>query len=254
MWRLDGKKALITGGTKGIGAAIAEQFLDLGAEIFVAARHQEDVDRRLAEWGNKFGENRARGMAADVRRAEDRAALVAAVRSQWGALDFLINNAGTNIRKRIQQYSLEEYQAIMDTNLTSQFDLCRLCYPLLQAGKDAAVVNISSVAGATHVQTGVPYGLTKAGIIQLTKNLAGEWGKEGIRVNAVAPWYITTPLTAPLMEHPEYMRKIIDRTPMGRVGAPEEVAAAVAFLCMPAASYITGHCLPVDGGFLIYGF
>lgn len=116
------------------------------------------------------------------------------------------------------------------------------------------VINISSVAGQKHLRTGSIYGMTKAAIIQLTKNLAAEWAEDGIRVNAVAPWYIKTPLAETVLMNKVYYNTVISRTPMKKIGKPEDVSAAVAFLCMPAADYITGQCISVDGGFTIYGF
>jgi Tropinone reductase 1 len=106
----------------------------------------------------------------------------------------------------------------------------------------------------THVRTGAAYGMAKAALHQLTRNLACEWAGDGIRVNSVAPWYIRTRRTSPLLADPDYLDEVLERTPLGRIGEPEEVAAAVAFLCLPAASYITGECIAVDGGFLRYGF
>jgi len=125
---------------------------------------------------------------------------------------------------------------------------------MLKKSESGAVVNIISVAGLTHLRTGTPYGMTKAAINQLTKNLSVEWATVGIRVNAVAPWYTRTSLVEKLLENKEYLKAVIDRTPLGRIAEPEEIASAVAFLCMPAASYITGQCIATDGGFTINGF
>ena len=115
-------------------------------------------------------------------------------------------------------------------------------------------MSVASVAGLTHLRTGAPYAMSKAAIIQLTRNLACEWAADGIRVNCVAPWYIDTPLVQPVLQDPQYLKDILDRTPMARIGTPQEAAAAIAFLAMPAASYITGQCLAVDGGFSQFGF
>ncbi|MCY7361699.1 MAG: SDR family oxidoreductase, partial [Ignavibacteria bacterium] len=152
------------------------------------------------------------------------------------------------------------YDKIMDLNAKSMFELCKLFHPLMiktSINADtnySSIVNIVSVAGITSVGTGSPYAISKAGMIHFTRYLSVEWAKDGIRVNAVAPWYIKTSLTEPVLKNPEYLEKILSRTPMQRVGEPVEVAAAVAFLSMPAASYITGECISVDGGFLKYGF
>ena len=173
---------------------------------------------------------------------------------RWGELDILVNNVGTNIRKKAVQYSAKAYRQIFDTNLTSAFDMCRGAYPFLKKSNSASIVNISSVAGSTHVRTGAPYGMTKAALIQMTRNLAAEWAEDSIRVNCVAPWYIRTPLAETVLKNPEYLSAVLARTPMQRIGTPEEVATVVAFLGMPASSYVTGQCVSVDGGFSIFGF
>ncbi|MCF8302012.1 MAG: SDR family oxidoreductase [Bacteroidales bacterium] len=251
-WNLRGKKALITGGTKGIGKAIAHEFASLGAEIYIVSRTKQEVDHII----NELADNgyKALGMAADVSRKEERLNLLDDVTEKWGMLDILINNVGTNIRKKAVEYSGNEYQHILQTNLTSAFELSVKCYPLLLKAKKGSVVNVSSVSGLTAMRTGAIYAMTKAAMIQMTKNLALEWGEAGIRVNAVAPWYIKTPLTEGVLNDEKYYDAVIGRTPLRKIGNPEDVAAAVSFLCMPAAAYITGQCLPVDGGFMVYGF
>jgi Tropinone reductase 1 len=250
-WNLTGRVALVTGASKGIGAAVAAELLGFGATVVAVARNAADLEAHVAAWREQGHD--AHALTADVSRADERQALLQAFSRQWPKLDILVNNVGTNIRKPTAAYSLEEYQHIMATNLESVFGMCQAAYPLLQAG-GGSIVNVASVAGLTHVRTGSPYGMSKAAMVQLGRNLAVEWAPDQIRVNTVAPWYIRTPLVAGVLSNEDFLQAVLARTPQRRIGEPEEVAAAVAFLCLPAAAYITGQCLSVDGGFTANGF
>lgn len=251
-WRLTDKKALITGATKGIGRAAAEELMRLGAEVFIVARNGEEIESRLKEWRSNGW--KAQAVAADVAKPEDRKKIFEMIDALWGSLEILVNNVGTNIRKKALEYESDEYDFLLNTNLKSVFEMCRLAHPFLKKSPSGSIVNIASVAGLTHLRTGSPYAQCKAAILQMTRNLAVEWATDGIRVNSVAPWYMRTPLAEAVLKDEAYLSSVLARTPMGRIGEPEETASAVAFLCMPASSYITGQCLTVDGGFSIYGF
>jgi tropinone reductase I len=250
-WQLSGRRAVVTGASKGIGRAVAEELCALGAEVLIAARDAAGVDRAVAEM--RGAGYRAHGVAADVGLNEGRRAVVEATKRLMNGADILVNNAGTNIRKRALDYTEDEYEFLLRTNMTSAFELSRLLYPSLKESGTGSIVNVVSVAGMVSVGTGVIYAMTKAALIQMTRNLAAEWGAEGVRVNAVAPWFTQTPLTESLLAQEEFHRRVVARTPLGRVARPEEVSGLVAFLCLPAASYITGQCVAPDGGFLAQG-
>ncbi|HSK04167.1 MAG TPA: SDR family oxidoreductase [Kofleriaceae bacterium] len=249
-WQLRGRNALVTGGSRGIGLAIARELAELGAAVLVVAREGAGVDEAVRELG-AAGPGVA-GLAADVTSADDRARIVAAVRAR-GPLHVLVHNAGGNIRGPLVGYDDATIQQMIALNLTAPLLLSRDLHPALRAAGDASVIHVGSVAGHVALPTGVAYAAAKAGLAQAARTLALEWAADGIRVNTVAPWYTRTPLVEPVLRRPEALAAILARTPLGRIAEPREVATAVAFLAMPAASYITGQCLAVDGGMLIQG-
>jgi tropinone reductase I len=253
-WRLDGQAGLITGASKGIGLACARELAALGADVLLIARDEAHLERARAELAEEFPEREVFALAADVTQREQRLEVFDWIADLEVELSLLVNNVGANVRKKTLDYSEDELRMLLEANVVSAFELCRLAHPHLSEHANAAIVNIGSVSGLTHVRTGSPYGLTKAALTQLTRNLACEWAADGIRVNAVAPWYIRTQRTEGALADPDYLDEVLARTPLQRIGEAEEVAAAVAFLCLPGAAYITGECLAVDGGFLKYGF
>ncbi len=246
-WNLEGKKALITGATKGIGRAIAEEFAMLGASLILVSRNLQDLKNFKQHLSNSAGEIEI--FTGDISQNET----ITQLTNKIEHLDILVNNVGKNIRKQAMDYTEEEWLDVFQTNLFSTWELTRRCFPLLQKGNQPSVIHIASVAGMVDVKSGAPYGMTKAGIIQMTKNLATEWAPYGIRVNAVSPWYIQTPLVEPVLNDPERLEKILQRTPLKRIGQPKEIASTVAFLAMEKSSYITGQNIVVDGGFLSSG-
>lgn len=253
-WRLEGQLALITGASAGIGLAITRELLAFGADAMLVARDADALEAVRDELLDEFPERSINAMAADVADDEDRREILDWVEDHADGLNILVNNAGGNLTKATVDYTEDEWRGIFEINLFSAFELSRYAHPLLTRHAVSSIVNVGSVSGVTAVRSGAPYGMTKAALQQLTRNLAVEWAEDGVRVNAVAPWYIRTRRTSGKLADADYYEEVIDRTPMRRIGEPEEVASAVAFLCLPAASYITGECIAVDGGFLRYGF
>lgn len=250
-WQLGGRNALVTGGTRGIGRAIVEELLALGAAVQFVARSQADVDAQVGELAGG-APGRVSGVAADVTTADGRAKIVAAARER-GPLHVLVHNAGGNVRKGLTAYDDATIEQLITLNLLAPVLLSRDLHPLLRDARGASVVHVGSIGGLVALPTGTPYAVAKAGLAQAARTLALEWARDGIRVNTIAPWYTRTPLVESVLGRPDVLAAILARTPMGRVAEPREVATAVAFLAMPAASYITGQCIAVDGGMSVQG-
>ncbi|XP_011624142.1 tropinone reductase homolog At5g06060-like [Amborella trichopoda] len=252
-WSLHGMSALVTGGTKGIGYAIVEELAGLGASIYTCARTEVDLNKCLDEWkGRGFN---VHGSVCDLSSRANRENLIEAVSAHFnGKLNILVNNVGTGFRKPSVEYTAKDFSFLVSTDLESAYHMCQLSHPLLKASEAGSIVFISSVAAVVALDVGSIYPATKAAINQITKNLACEWAKDNIRTNSVTPWAIKTPLVEDLLANKEILESVIARTPMRRTGEREEVASLVAFLCMPAASYITGQVICVDGAFTVNGW
>jgi 3-oxoacyl-[acyl-carrier protein] reductase len=233
---LAGKTALVTGGSRGIGRAIATELAHAGAAVVVGYRSGRDEAEALA---SELG---ARAVQADVSSAEDAARLV----EEAGSLDILVNNAGLTRDGVLARMPDDDWRLVLETNLSSVFYTCRAaCRPMMKK-RGGSIVNISSIVGVHGNWGQTNYAASKAGIIGFTKSLARELGSRNVRANVVAPGYVKTRLTEVLPE--EATQAMLQNTPLGRLGDPEDVAGAVRFLCSDEAAYITGEVLLVDGG------
>jgi 3-oxoacyl-[acyl-carrier protein] reductase len=237
---LDGKVALVTGGSRGIGAAISRELARGGARVAVNFRSGQEAAEGIA---SEIG---GIALGANVGDSDEAQALIEQVESELGDVDVLVNNAGVTRDTLIARMSDDDWEAVIETNLRGAFNTCRAVSRKMLRRRAGAIVNLSSVVGVHGNPGQANYAASKAGIIGLTKALARELGVRGVRVNAVAPGYITTALTDVLTE--EQTGLILGNTPLGRLGSPEDVAAAVRFLCSDEAAFITGDVLLVDGG------
>ena len=236
-----GKIALVTGGTRGIGEAIAEAFVAAGATVIVTARERAGLDAIA-------GRLRVESEALDVGDVDASQRVVDAVLARHGRIDVLVNNAGTSIRQPTGQVTEEAWDRMFDTNTRGLFFLSQAVGRTMVARGGGAIVNIGSVAQVLGRREMAAYAASKGAVAQITRALALEWARQGVRVNCVAPAYVRTPLVEPVFRRPELMEEILRRTALGRVAEPREIAGPVLFLASDLASYVTGQTLFVDGG------
>ena len=252
MFDLKGKVAIVTGGNGGIGLGMARGLAAAGARIVVAGRNAEKSDAAVLELRALGSE--ALAIAVDVTDEGSVGGMVADTVARCGRLDILINNAGINIRKPVQELALEEWRRVIDTNLTSAFLCSRAVYPHLRAAGGGKVINIGSMLSIFGVPIAPAYGSSKGGLVQLTKSLATAWARDNIQVNAVLPGWIDTELTRDLRRQvPGLHDRIVARTPARRWGDPADLSGIAVFLASAASDFITGVAVPVDGGYAAAG-
>ncbi|CAM5766134.1 oxidoreductase [Labrys miyagiensis] len=247
-FRLDGKVALITGGNRGIGLAIAHALGEAGAKLVISGRTQvPESEKSLADAGYDF-----EFISADIADPAAPGRLVEETVGRKGRLDVLVNNAGIASHGDTPDFDDERWREIMGTNLDAVFRGCRAALGPMRRQGGGTIVNVGSISGfiSNVPQNQVAYNASKAAVHMMTKSLASEFAAENIRVNAVAPGYIDTDMTRGGIENPDWFPVWREMTPMRRVGKAEEVAACVLFLAAPASSYVTGEVLVVDGGYL----
>ncbi|MGH8741992.1 MAG: SDR family NAD(P)-dependent oxidoreductase [Burkholderiales bacterium] len=242
---LEGKTALVTGGNGGIGLGIAKGLAQAGAKVAIAGRNEAKSKVALKALGAD-----AVALKVDVNDEAAVKRMVADTVKAFGGLDILVANAGINIRKPPQDYALEEWHRIMDTNLTSVFACCQAAYPEMKRRGGGKIVTIGSMTSIFGFDVGPVYAASKGAVVQLTRSLAAAWARDNIQVNSILPGFIDTELTQNLRRNfPEAHERVVSRTPARRWGDPADLAGTAVFFCSRASDFVTGTALPVDGGF-----
>ncbi len=244
---LSGRVAIVTGGNGGIGLGMARGLAAAGAKVVVAGRNAQKSAAAAEEVGGI-------AIAADVLKEADCRALVSKTVAHFGRLDILINNAGINIRKQPQEYTLDEWRKVMDSNLTSAFVCSQAAYPEMVKSRGGKMINIGSMMSIFGASFTTAYAASKGGIVQMTRALACAWARDNIQVNAVLPGWIDTDLTRGARQQVEGLNeRVLARTPAGRWGSPDDLAGIAVFLASNASDFLTGAAIPVDGGFSVQG-
>ena len=251
-FNLSGRVAVVTGGNGGIGLAMAEGLASAGADIVIAARDSKKGAKALTIL--QGFDVRSTFIQVDVRDPRSISDLVESVVRELGGLHILVNNAGTNDRKQPEEYALEEWQTIIDTNLTSAFVASQKVYPHMSRAGGGKIINIGSMMSIFGASFTVPYASSKGGIVQMTKGMACAWAKDNVQVNAVLPGWIDTTLTREARQQVEGLHDRVEaRTPAGRWGVPGDLSGIGVFLASSASDFVTGTAIPVDGGYSVQG-
>lgn len=252
LFDLTGRVAIITGGNGGIGLGMAHGLVEAGATVVISGRNAEKSAAAVDELNAKR-DGAAIAIACDVDDPDQIKRLVSETVHRLGGLNILVNNAGIGIRKRPEEYTLDEFMQVINTNLTSVFLACQAAYWPMKEARGGKIVNIGSMASLFGLPYAPAYAASKGGVVQLSRTLATAWAEDNIQVNSILPGWIDTNLTAGARRfNPELEARVVYRTPAGRWGRPDDLAGVAVFLASPASDYVTGTAIPVDGGYSIH--
>ena len=250
LFDLSGRTGIVTGGAQGLGESIARALSAHGARVVLLDIQPEIANKTAAAINSERGEELASALACDVQNDNQVRSCVDRVREQHGRIDVLVNNAGVHRRHTPQEFPRQDIDFVLGVNLLGSFFVARAVADAMVEQRAGSIINLSALGGGLMGlgRGGSIYGVTKGAIVALTRDLAAEWGKHGIRVNSLAPGWIHTPMTQALQQNPARSAKMLDRVPLQRWGEALDVAGAAVFLASDASSYITGHTIPIDGG------